>query len=97
MVIFTCPVCGYNRLIKAPWTLEDGGSGEICPCCGIQFGYTDSAGGSVIARHELYKDWRREWIANGMPWDKGRSVPPPGWNPVEQLKNIGVDLGAPNK
>jgi hypothetical protein len=34
-----CPVCGY-ALAEPAWTPERGGSFEICPSCGIQFGYT---------------------------------------------------------
>ncbi len=90
---FTCPVCGYDGLTERSWTNESGGSDEICPSCGIQFGYTDFAGGDPQAREDLYKRWRREWIENGMRWDKGRSTPPPGWDPVGQLKNIGVNIG----
>jgi len=51
-----CPVCGYV-LQFIPW---DGlsASDEICPSCGIQFGYDDAAGGNVQAREEIYKRWR---------------------------------------
>jgi len=90
---FTCPVCGYDSLTERPWTEVGGGSYEICPSCGIQFGYTDFAGADLQAREELYERWRREWIENGMRWNKGRSTPPPGWDPVRQLNSIGVNIG----
>lgn len=85
-----CPVCGFNLGFR-PWHGESP-SDEICPCCGIQFGYTDCAGGDVERRKETYIKWRADWIRGGMVWDKGRSDPPAGWNPVTQLKRIGVDV-----
>jgi len=47
-----CPACGF-LLQMPPW---DGKlpSEEICPCCGIQFGYDDSAGGDSLRRKEVY-------------------------------------------
>ena len=82
----SCPVCGFD-LGFLPW---DNGSAsfEICPCCGIQFGYTDVAGGDIEQRILLYADWRLDWIKEGMQWDKGRSAPPDNWDPQEQLKNL---------
>ena len=60
-----CPVC-ESTLDFFPW---DGQSPslEICPCCFIQFGYDDYAGGSDILRQEIYQAWRSEWIKNGSP------------------------------
>jgi hypothetical protein len=48
-----CPVCGYE-LAFAPWS-DDSPSDEICPSCGIQFGYDDAAGGSVACRAGVYE------------------------------------------
>lgn len=77
-----CPLCGF-KLGYAPW--KNGyGCLEICTCCGIQFGYTDYAGGDPVSRAQLYRDRRAAWIAAGMPWGGVRS-PPPGWDPREQL------------
>jgi hypothetical protein len=39
-----------------------------------------------------YEFWRKKWIQEGMIWDKGQSDPPIGWDPISQLKNVGVDL-----
>jgi hypothetical protein len=55
-----CPVCGYD-LGFAAWD-DKMPSFEICSSCGIQFGYTDMAGGDARARLELYKRWRQKWI-----------------------------------
>jgi hypothetical protein len=81
---FVCPVCGFPNLSEAPRSPKtSGGSYEICPSCGFQFGVTDDDRGIS------YAEWRERWIANGMVWDRGSTEPPEGWNPVEQLKNIG--------
>ncbi len=77
-----CPVCGYS-LDFEPWVGESA-SDEICPSCGIQFGYTDAAGGDREGRQEIYRRWRREWQAAGMPW-RGAGPPPRGWNPEQQI------------
>ena len=53
---FACPACGYPDLAEAPWS-ESGGSFEICPSCGIQFGYTDMAGGDPNARQRVWEEW----------------------------------------
>lgn len=37
---------------------------EICPGCGIQFGYDDAAGGDAETRYVLYSEWRKAWNAN---------------------------------
>jgi predicted RNA-binding Zn-ribbon protein involved in translation (DUF1610 family) len=38
---FTYPVCGYRALREASRLQGSGGSYEICPACGFQFGVTD--------------------------------------------------------
>jgi hypothetical protein len=90
MNLHLCPVCGYD-LWFAPW-VGDSAADEICPSCGIQFGYDDAAGGDPAARPAVYAEWRAAWIAKGMPWDKGYSEPPPDWNPLKQLQRIGITL-----
>ncbi|PYV19100.1 MAG: hypothetical protein DMG21_02685 [Acidobacteria bacterium] len=85
---FCCPVCGYDGLTEPRYREGSGGSYEICPSCGFQFGVTDDDSGYTHER------WRKKWIAEGMKWDKGRTHPPKDWNPVQQLKNIGVHLGS---
>lgn len=90
---YTCPVCGYPELTEIPWKdsfNSEGCSDEICSSCGTQFGYTDWADGIFEDRLIRHKELREEWLKSG--WDKGRSEPPEGWNPIEQLKNIGIFL-----
>jgi len=83
---YTCPVCGYPKLEEPPRSTAGGGSYEICPSCGFEFGVTDDD------RGHSDESWRHKWIRAGMPWDWGRSKPPNDWDPVRQLKNIGVDV-----
>lgn len=81
-----CPVCGLV-LDFEPWT-EGADSQEICPCCGVQFGYYDSANspGEVIKR---WFDLRKKWIQGEMRWwSPSLREQPSNWNPNEQLKNV---------
>jgi hypothetical protein len=87
-----CPVSGFDfgeEFGEPPWS-GDSPSDEICLCCGIQFGYTDFAGGDKVARQELYKEWRERWIMGGMRWTGVGASPPERWDPVAQLRRIGV-------
>ncbi|PZQ45427.1 MAG: hypothetical protein DI556_22730 [Rhodovulum sulfidophilum] len=79
---YQCPVCGYAGLQEPPRDLESGGSYEICPSCGFQFGVSDS---DLCIRDE---DWRAAWIESGMPWSSVSIKPPPAWDPREQLKEV---------
>jgi hypothetical protein len=81
-----CQACGYDLGFK-PWN-GDSPSDEICPSCGIQFGYSDFAGGRIDARAERYRSWRLAWIAKGMPWSDVGNSPPEGWDPQQQLKSL---------
>jgi hypothetical protein len=85
-VTFVCPVCGYPGLEEDPRPAIGGGSFEICPSCGFQFGVSDDDRGLT------YQEWRQRWIDGGMVWDKGRSRPPAGWDPIDQLARAGVSL-----
>ena len=80
-----CPVCGYELGFPAWKQLSP--SDEICPSCGIQFGYDDFAGGDLEQRQQIYKKWREDWITKGMFWWSNRK-PPEDWNPREQLRRI---------
>jgi hypothetical protein len=80
---YLCPVCGYEGLQDPPRSLTGGGSYEICPSCGFQFGVSDDDQAIDYAR------WRAEWVRRGMPWCSVGQPPPPSWNPVEQLKRLG--------
>ena len=81
--MYTCPVCGWDRLLEPPQSAS-GDSYEICPCCGFEFGVTDDDRGFS------YEAWREAWIARGMIflWPAQK---PAKWDPVAQLRNIGAD------
>ncbi|MCB1224187.1 MAG: hypothetical protein KDK99_00120 [Verrucomicrobiales bacterium] len=88
----TCPVCGYPHLREEPRHRDGGGSYEICPACGFQFGVDDDDRGVDFA------SWRQNWVGRGMPWSS-RGIPQPqDWDPAALIatlpptaKNAGLD------
>lgn len=87
-----CPACGFELGFKA-WDGELP-SFEICPCCQIQFGYTDFAGNDLKRRCIFYHDWRQKWAEEGLPW-RGSRPPPTNWDPYAQLAYISRGLNFP--
>lgn len=77
----TCPVCGFPKLNEAPRSASGGGSYEICPSCGFQFGVSDDDTGYTYAK------WRATWKKSGMKW-ASVSPAPKKWNAAAQLKNL---------
>lgn len=77
----TCPVCGYPELRETPRSKHSGGSYEICPSCGFQFGVTDDDQGFS------YHQWRETWRDGGMKWSSRRRRPA-NWNPAAQLARV---------
>lgn len=73
---YQCPVCDYPNLSEPPRSEFGGGSYEICPSCGFQFGINDDDEGIS------YEQWRRRWEAKGMPWTSVALKRPTTWNPV---------------
>lgn len=78
---YACPVCGFRKLAELPRTMTGGGSFEICPSCGFQFGVSDDDRGFT------YERWREEWIAGGMKWSSHRPAPL-DWDPLQQLAGL---------
>jgi hypothetical protein len=74
-----CPVCDYPNLSEPPRSEFGGGSFEICPSCGFQFGVNDDAEGIS------YETWRRRWEARDMPWSGVGIKPPANWKPVAKF------------
>ncbi|MEO5718493.1 MAG: hypothetical protein ABIR29_07975, partial [Chthoniobacterales bacterium] len=66
---------------EAPRTPCGGGSYEICPSCGFQFGVSDDDRGFTC------EQWREQWCAEGMKWSSRRR-PPKDWDPGRQLAEI---------
>lgn len=74
-----CPVCNFNM----PYLYE---IDVICPCCGTQFGYDDSAK-TVSGRHERCDELRIQWMEAGQPFRHPR-LRPIGWNPAHQAGDL---------
>lgn len=79
---YMCPVCGYPDLSEDPRPATGGGSYEICPSCGFQFGVSDDDRGFT------YAEWRATWVAKGMPWNEIDIAPPEAWDPERQLLRV---------
>lgn len=78
----TCPACGWPGLREPPRSRSGGGSYEICPSCGFEFGVTDDDQGISPA------GWRERWIAAGCPWASRTRRPPPDWDAQVQLTRV---------
>lgn len=62
-----CPICGFpffKQFGIKPWD-DDIPSNEICPGCGIQFGYDDYAGGDENKREEIHIVLRQKFFKKG--------------------------------
>ena len=79
-----CPVCGYPSLDEPAYD-GDAPSLEICPSCFYQFGYDD------LDQNITHSECREMWIKKGTPWS-GSNKSPIGWDPKQQLLNIGVKV-----
>lgn len=83
---FICPICGYPALSRQPRSDAGGGSYEICPSCGFQFGVSDEDLGYTD------EEWRAMWVDDNYRW---RGVPPQSppssWDGDSQLASF---LGA---
>jgi hypothetical protein len=76
-----CPVCGFPDLTEVPRSQNGGGSFEICPSCGFQFGVSDDDRGFT------YAQWREQWKKSGAKWSSQR-VPPKNWDAAAQLAGL---------
>lgn len=78
----TCPCCGYPALREPPRSTSGGGSYEICPSCGFQFGVSDDDAGFT------YTAWRAQWKKHGLRWRSTGIAPPPDWDAKSQLASL---------
>ena len=79
----TCLVCGFAGLEETPRSpTTGGGSYEICPSCGFEFGVTDDDQGYSC------EAWRGRWVADGMQWSSVGQPPPESWNPRDALRAL---------
>jgi hypothetical protein len=82
---YICPACGYPGLDEEPWE-GDTPSDDHCPSCGIQFGYQDLA--PAEERRAIHRQWRRQWVDDGMNWHSRAYSPPHDWDPMTQLAGV---------
>jgi hypothetical protein len=73
---YTCLVCSYPKLSEPPISELGGGSYEICPSCGFQFGFDDEEEGWS------YEKWRKLWEKEGRPWRSKAIKQPKDWPPT---------------
>jgi DNA-directed RNA polymerase subunit RPC12/RpoP len=82
---FDCPVCGYRGLRRPPVNYL------ICSSCGTEFGYQDFAE-TEDRRRARWKELRAKWVLQDMPWFSRATPPPAEWNPINQLREAGLDV-----
>jgi hypothetical protein len=75
--MYTCPVCGYDRLSEAPLNFT------ICPCCGTEFEYDDA--------RATHAQLRTAWLRDGARWWSPVDSPPPDWDPYVHLNAMIAD------
>lgn len=74
-----CPLCGYGPFPEPLPTVDElRASFEICPCCGCEYGYSDT------------RVYREAWLARGAPWRDEREKPE-NWDLSEQLERGNPD------
>ncbi len=85
---YTCPICGYNQLDEPPYSDPSnftGPSFDICPCCGIEFGYEDYGPKGPPFYHEIL---RNRWVTGGMKFYR-KDLRPDNFDPIDQLRKAG--------
>ncbi|MCO5057435.1 MAG: hypothetical protein M9905_06075 [Rhizobiaceae bacterium] len=75
-----CRVCGLEQ--AEPQYGKDGVSPtfDICPCCGVEFGYQDTIRDAVLK-------FRDEWLASGAKWAEPKKQPT-NWDLPKQLSQV---------
>jgi len=80
MIEHHCRVCGLY-IEDPPWGEDNRTpSYDICPCCGMEFGFEDY-------RLDLVRQYRQQWLDGGAGWFEKKEKPP-NWDLTEQMKNI---------
>jgi hypothetical protein len=83
MIQYTCPVCAYSAM---PYPVEEG---NICPCCGTEFGFDDTMG-------VTFRQLRDRWVVQGTPWFSPIDEPPQHWDGLVQLILADFDFHLPD-
>lgn len=73
-MLFTCPVCGFDRLDEPPERYY------ICPCCGTEFENDDD--------FKSHAELRDDWIRGGAKWWSEADDQPEGWSAGAQLARL---------
>lgn len=75
-----CRVCGFDPE-EFPWGADGTEpSWEICPCCGVEYGYDDATIVGVAR-------YRQSWLDAGAPW-ADLSTPKDGLDLAERLMRV---------
>jgi hypothetical protein len=88
-----CPVCGYDLALPDPDRHPD-----PCPCCAFRFkDFDDPKSYNYFAKENsrsIFVGVRRTtWCESHLPWCSKTIPRPDRWDPIVQLKNIGVNMG----
>lgn len=101
---FKCRVCGLDQSPDLPWGENgDHASFNICPCCGVEFGYEDdSLQNCLLARRNWVEVRRCAWFPpkdRPLDWDmpsQVRGIPLPYQDAEdEQLVQVYLQAGEP--
>jgi hypothetical protein len=79
------PGVRYDQIAVAELWVGDSPSDEICPCCGLHYGYDDFGHGRGNPESEFYAGWCARWVMDGHPWFSKSTPPPDGWSGERQL------------
>jgi rubredoxin len=88
---YRCPICGFVGFDEPPWDESGSPSYDICPSCGVEFGYDDFRQDDT-GRQQRWRELRQEWITRGMNWTSTVHPQPQGWNAKEQLRGIEIEI-----
>lgn len=86
---WVCPVCGYPKLNKIPYSFDEVATFTMCPYCMFEFGFDDDPSASNEACFNIIESWRTyrnnflEEITDDI--EKVKKV-------KEWLKDIGVNI-----
>ncbi len=77
--MYTCIICGHDKLTEKPYDQDGNPSYEICKCCGFEFGFDDNIEGNSI------EGYRQKWIDGGAEWFNAKAKPE-NWDLKKQLR-----------
>lgn len=82
-----CPVCGYSEItVLDNFYCE---THEICEICGTQSGLEYQKFSTIEHLNKL----RHEWLyKNKGAWRGDKKSIPENWNPINQMKEAGIEI-----